>query len=128
MGVSNRVAFLADRPFGAIPKNTIPYKSLVPLRELIGEILGVGPSSKKVALQYDLLIQKLGSELEILLETPIKALKETSLPEIAIAIDLMRKEKVQATPGYDGVYGKIKVLGGVDLKKSKQKKLFNGEK
>ncbi len=128
VGVSNRVAVLADRPFGTKPKNSIPYKSLVPLRELIGEILGVGPSSKKVALQYDLLIQKLGPELEILLEVPINVLKESSFPEIAKAIDLMRKEKVQAIPGYDGVYGKIKVLGGVNFKKPKQKKLFNGEK
>ncbi|MDP1995230.1 MAG: endonuclease Q family protein, partial [Ignavibacteria bacterium] len=40
VGVSNRVAELTDRPFGFKPKNVIPYKSLVPLRELIGEALG----------------------------------------------------------------------------------------
>jgi uncharacterized protein (TIGR00375 family) len=111
IGVLSRVNELADRPEGTKPNNAIPYKSLVPLRELIGEVLGVGPSSKKVDAEYQKLIKNLGSELHILLEASIQELKEKTLPDIALAIDLMRQGKVQATSGYDGVYGKIKVLG-----------------
>ncbi len=118
VGVSNRVAELADRHFGFKPKNAIPYKCLVPLRELIGEVLGVGSSSKKVDIEYQKLIKNCGPELEILLDIPIEKLKEKTLPDIALAIDLMRQGKVQATPGYDGVFGKIKVLG--NEKKDKQ--------
>lgn len=113
IGVSNRVAELADKPFGFKPKNAVPYKSLVPLRELVGEVLGVGPSSKKVDIEYQKLIKNCGSELEILLEIPIERLKEKTLPDIAKAIDLMRRGKVQAVPGYDGVYGKINVFKNI---------------
>ncbi len=127
VGVSNRVAELADRPLGQKPKNAIDYKSLVPLKELISEILGVGPNSKQVAKKYEVLIKEIGCELEILLETPIDILQKSAMPQIANAIDLMRQGKVQATPGYDGVYGVIKVLG-LEKNTSKQKKLFNTEK
>ena len=128
VGVSNRVAELADKPFGFQPKNAIPYKSLVPLRELIGEVLGVGSSSKKVDIEYQKLIRNCGCELEILLEMPIEKLKEKTLADIAKAIDLMRQGKVQATPGYDGVYGKIKVLGELGKNnKAVQPKLFDND-
>lgn len=126
VGVSNRVAELADRTLGQKPKNAIPYKSIFPLRELIGEVFGVGPSSKKVDGEYQKLIKNCGSELDILLEIPTEKLKEKTLPDIATAISLMRQGKVQAIPGYDGVYGKIKVLGGVtNSKKLGQPKLFD---
>ncbi|MDO8524559.1 MAG: endonuclease Q family protein [bacterium] len=126
VGVSNRVAELADRPFGFKPENAIPYKSSVPLRELIGEALGVGSNSKKVDIEYQKLIKNCGSELDILLEMPIEKLREKTLPDIAKAIDLMRQGKVQAIPGYDGVFGKIKVLGEqTKNKKIGQPKLFD---
>jgi len=128
VGVSNRVAVLADKPLGFKPKNAIPYKSLVPLRELISEALGVGPSSKKVDIEYQKLIKNCGCELEILLEIPIEKLKEKTLTDIVLAIDLMRQGKVQATPGYDGVYGKIKVLGELGKDgKPVQPKLFDND-
>lgn len=128
VGVSNRVAELADRPLGQKPKNAIPYKSLVPLKELIGEVLGVGPNSKQVAKKYNDLIKKFGPELEILLEVSIDVLEKSTMPQIAKAIDSMRQGKVQATPGYDGVYGVITVLGNDNAKNTKQKKLFDNEK
>ena len=109
IGVLNRVEELADRPEGFVPKGAIPYKSLVPLPEIIGAVLGVGVASKQVGRSYDNLIKKFGSEGNILLDVPVEALKDVS-PEVASAIDGMRQGKIQVEPGYDGVYGKVGIL------------------
>ena len=59
IGVMNRVAELADRPVGFKPEGAIPFKSLVPLEEIIAESLGVGTASKRVAKEYKELTKKL---------------------------------------------------------------------
>jgi len=41
IGVMNRVCQLADRPEGFVPQDAIPYKSLVPLSEIIAEAKGI---------------------------------------------------------------------------------------
>ncbi|MFA6190505.1 MAG: endonuclease Q family protein [Candidatus Staskawiczbacteria bacterium] len=110
IGVLNRVEELADRPEGFLPKKGIPFKSLIPLNEIIAESIGVSTASKKVIKYYDNLIKNLGPELEILLESTEKDIKEKSLPEIAKGVIKMRKGRVFIEPGYDGVYGKINIL------------------
>ena len=48
MGVLHRVELLADRPEDAEPERTQPFEYLIPLKEVIGAAVGVGPNSKKV--------------------------------------------------------------------------------
>ncbi|MCX6720820.1 MAG: endonuclease Q family protein [Candidatus Staskawiczbacteria bacterium] len=110
IGVLNRVEELADRPEGFVPKNAIPFKSLIPLNEVIAESIGVSVLSKEVPKYYNNLIKNLGNELEILLESTEEEIKKWSLPEIATGVIKMRQGKVSIKPGYDGVYGKIKIL------------------
>ena len=111
VGVLNRVEQLADKPEGYLPPDYIPYKSIIPLKKIIGEILGVGVNSKKVGVEYDKLIESFGSEFEILLETPLKELEKSQLPLLAKAISLMREGKVKISPGYDGKYGEVSIFG-----------------
>jgi len=129
IGVLNRVEELADRPEGFLPENAVPFKSLIPLNEVIAESIGVSVLSKEVSKHYNNLIKNLGSELQILLESTEKEIGEKSLPEIANGVIRMREGKVSIEPGYDGVYGKIKIFSGKNDQDSKknsaaQKTLF----
>lgn len=106
IGVLNRVEELADRPEGYMPKKFIPFKSLLPLSEIIANAIGVQLYSKKVFEENEKLIFRFGNELKILLEIPFEELTKTTNEKIADAIIKVREGKVKYEPGYDGVYGK----------------------
>jgi len=125
IGVLNRVEALADRPEGYKLENAIPFKSLVPLEEIIAEGMGVNVKTKQGDLEYENLIKKFGNEFNILLEVTREELEKATLPEIAEGIIRIREGKVSINPGYDGVYGKIKIFSDGEQKNlSKQGMLF----
>ena len=112
IGVLHRVEQLADRKPGEVPTDVIPYKHLVPLEEVIGEALGVGRDTGQVHKMYESMVAALGSEFEILLNSPVPDIEKNSNDRVALGIDRMRRGEVQATAGYDGVFGVIQVLPG----------------
>lgn len=125
IGVLNRVEELADRPEGFRPPNAIPFKSSVPLEEIIAEALGVLPQAKQVEAEYHNLIKKFGSEFAVLLEASYKDLESAAPAKIAQGIEKVRQGKVYINPGYDGVYGRVEIFSEIDATiVSKQKSLF----
>jgi len=123
VGVLSRVDELADREDGFVPPDAIPYKSLVPLKEIIAEAIGVGPQTKSVEKQYQMLIQKFSNEFNILLNVPFEELSKFTLPKIAEGIKRVRSGKLIIEPGYDGEFGKVKIFQEEE-EKEEQNKLF----
>lgn len=125
IGVLNRVEELADRPEGFKPANAISFKSLIPLEEIIADALGVFSGTKQVEKEYKNLIEKLGNEFEVLLNSSRQDLEKITLPEITEGIIRTREGKVFIEPGYDGVYGKIRIFSPEEQKGlTKQGSLF----
>lgn len=111
IGVMHRVEELADREEGYVPENSIPFKNLVPLDEIIAEAKGMGTNTQAVINEYKNMVQRFGSEIEILLNVDEKVLRESLSPKVAEGIIRVRQGRVKIEPGYDGVYGKIKIFG-----------------
>lgn len=117
IGVSYRVNELADRKGEFTPPPTAgEVYSLVPLPEIISEILGVGVASKSVVTEYERITQKLGSELSILQELPVDDITKVS-PLLGEGISRLRQGKVIKHAGYDGEYGVIRLFEEDELVK-----------
>ena len=105
VGVLQRVEKLADREEGYNPKDAAPFKSLIPLSEILSALLNSGVASKKIWQEYNNLINNFDSELNILLEAKKDDLIKATNEKIADAIISNREGKIKIKPGYDGVYG-----------------------
>ncbi|MCK4468665.1 MAG: DNA helicase, partial [Desulfobacterales bacterium] len=110
IGVLYRVEELADRPAGEKPHKTHPYYSIVPLVNILSEILQVGPGSKKVMRNYSAALESLGPEFSILHNLSPKAIDKAGIPLLGEAIKRMRSGEINISPGYDGEFGRVKIF------------------
>jgi DNA helicase-2/ATP-dependent DNA helicase PcrA len=109
-GVAGRVAALADRPAGFRPAGAKPFTSLVPLTEILGEILDVGATSGRVRKCYERLLARAGNELSILLDLPVEDADREGPPPLGEALRRLRAGEVERSAGFDGQYGTVRVL------------------
>jgi DNA helicase II / ATP-dependent DNA helicase PcrA len=107
VGVLNRIYELSDR---STPRLSKAFHSLIPLPEILSEILGCGPTSKKAIRFYEKLLSDLGPELQILMDLPLKRLGAAGGPALAEAVRRMRCRQVIREEGYDGCFGAIRLF------------------
>jgi uncharacterized protein (TIGR00375 family) len=122
IGVSHRVQELGERTI--VPRKELvtgvvvnyhpqnlhpPYINLVPLSEIIAESVGLGVGSKKVSDTYDTMIKSLGKEFDILLKVPIDTISLKFGEKMAEGIKKVRRQELVIEPGYDGIYGQVKI-------------------
>ncbi|MDX9715124.1 MAG: endonuclease Q family protein [Dissulfurispiraceae bacterium] len=110
IGVMHRVEKLADRQHGYVVEGAPGYRSIIPLAEIIAESVGAGVNTKKVATRYFSLLEQLGNEFKILLESPAADIEAASDERIAEAVMRMRSGDINIVPGYDGEYGRVKIF------------------
>ena len=92
------------------PKNIHPpFVKLVPLNEIVAESMGATVLSEKVKIKFDELCLEFGSELNILLKTPVLEIEKKFGEKIAQGVTKVRKGDIFIDPGYDGEYGKVRI-------------------
>lgn len=124
IGVASQIDDRADRELGDYPKKAIPFKHVIPLREIISDALGVGKHSKSVDLWYKKLIEIAGSEFGLLLDFDLTKI-DSGAPAIIIeGIKRMREGKVKVAPGFDGQYGVVKIFSDDERIEKKQRSMF----
>ena len=115
IGVLNRVTELADRAEGYRPDAAAGSVNLVSLPDVVAELLGTGPKSKKVDAEVSRLVAALGPELAILLAVPPAELSRAGGSLLAEAITRLRAGAAHKEAGYDGEYGVIRLFGPGEL-------------
>jgi uncharacterized protein (TIGR00375 family) len=123
IGVESRVSYLASRFFKKEDllflknkndvvfvydkeKKRIPYVSLVPLNEILTEVYH---SPIKVKQEYEKITQ-IFPEFEFLLRTPYEEIRRITDEKVELAIRKVRNREVLVEPGYDGVFGVVKIF------------------
>jgi len=109
VGVLHRVMDLADRSEPVFADGAPAVFSLIPLPEILAELLNLGSSTKGVMQAYAHTLSRFGSEFELLLQTPLPDIERSS-PLLAEAIRRVRGGEVIRQPGYDGKFGIIKAF------------------
>ncbi len=112
IGVMSRVDQLATitEAEAKLQKSSHPsYQMLVPLQQVIAEAMKSTPTSQKVLSEYKKLAQTLGGEINVLTKANLSAISKLSGSKIAAGVDKNRNGQISVDPGFDGVYGKVKI-------------------
>ncbi|MBI3429246.1 MAG: DNA helicase UvrD [Actinobacteria bacterium] len=89
--------------------NRPPFVMLVPLQEIISECIGSPVASPKVQGPYSAVTDALGGEFAVLLEASIEEITKIAGDRVAQGIDKVRRGDLVIDPGYDGVFGVVRL-------------------
>ncbi|MBI4065377.1 hypothetical protein HY409_03340 [Candidatus Gottesmanbacteria bacterium] len=100
-----------------------PFVMLVPLQEIIAECIGSPVASPKVQTSYHHLTDELGGEFKVLLEASLPEITRVAGKRIAAGVDKVRRGDLVIDPGYDGVFGVVRLW-----KEDEEKPLLDASK
>lgn len=123
IGVLHRVMELADRPKAADLPHEPESKMLVPLLEVLAQIMGLKSSSKKVFDKYEKCVQELAPEMDILCRLPESEIRAW-WDVLGEAVSRLRSGNVLINAGFDGLYGKIEIFKPEEKSELKSKKFY----
>ena len=89
------------------PQGRPPFIRLLPLLEVLAATLGQGVATRRVQAEYQRILQELGDELTVLLNTSAADLEAVAGERLARGVLKARMGDIQVQPGYDGLFGKI---------------------
>ncbi len=116
IGVLHRVHDLADREPGARPAGAVPYVHAIPLIEVIAYVSKKSATTAYVKSTYFKMIQKFGTEFNVLLKADVGRIAEVDAG-FAKAINIIREDRANVVPGYDGVFGIVDIFNEVKARK-----------
>jgi len=86
-----------------------PFIMLVPLQEIIAEAVEAPVTSPKVQTPYCRLTETFGSEFAVLLATKTQDIARAAGERVAQGVEKVRTGDIKVDPGYDGVFGVVKI-------------------
>jgi len=105
-GVKNRVGDIAEWDEPHHPEFRPQYTHIIPLAEIISLVHGKGITTVFVQKIWKELVQTFGSEIGVLIYTPISEISKTN-SKLADVIRSFRDNTLKIQPGAGGMYGKI---------------------
>ncbi|OGG09056.1 hypothetical protein A2154_03420 [Candidatus Gottesmanbacteria bacterium RBG_16_43_7] len=88
-----------------------PFVMLVPLVEIISECIGSPAISRVTQRVYNSLTDSLGGEFDVLLTASKAGIARVGGEKVAEGVLLARAGDITVEPGYDGVFGIVKIWG-----------------
>lgn len=121
VGTLHRITDLADRSVAPHLVNEPETRMLVPLPEVVSQIIGINPGTRSVERKCAEIVSGLGAELNVLCLMELGQIRAFWEP-LGEAVARIRAKKIRVQAGFDGQYGKINIFEPGELPKSAKKR------
>ncbi len=109
LGVSERIEVISTSAEPIHPDHRPKYINAVPLIDIIRSVKNIKSASSVTVLNtYNKIIEKLGTEFDIIIEVPIEEIKKFD-EGVGTVIEAIRENNIKYTPGGGGTYGQIQL-------------------